>query len=306
MRVGNDVTDGAARKLLCAGGVSEEADVEKKERALEKTRQRSAEEITRLVGIMARLRAPGGCPWDREQTFDSLKPYLVEEAYEVLDAMEGGGGRDHCEELGDLLFQVIFHAEIARENCDWDFADVAKAISDKIEYRHPHVFGDAEAVDLDEANRRWVQLKAAEKAKKQGGRVSVLEGVPLHAPGMLRAERITEKASRIGFDRPDLAGVRAKVDEELAELDEAIAGGDAAAIEHELGDVLFALANLARHVRTPAEDALRLAIRRFEKRFHHVEGRLHEQGIGAGESASPSVLDRLWEEAKALEKKGRL
>lgn len=280
--------------------------MEKKERPLDQTRQRSAEEITRLVEIMARLRAPDGCPWDREQTFDSLKPYLVEEAYEVLDAMEGGGGRDHCEELGDLLFQVIFHAEIAREGGDWDFADVAKAIADKIEYRHPHVFGDAKAMDLEEANRNWVQLKAAEKARKQGGRVSVIEGVPKQAPGMLRAERITEKASRIGFDWPDLAGVRAKVDEELAELDEALAAGDAAAIEHELGDVLFALANLARHARTPAEDALRLAIGRFEKRFHHLESRLHEQGIGAGEVASPDLLDRLWEEAKALEKKGGL
>ena len=274
--------------------------------ALEETRRRSAAEIERLVGIMARLRAPGGCPWDREQTFDSLKPYLIEEAYEVLDAMEGAGGRDHCEELGDLLFQVIFHAEIAREDGAWDFADVAKAISDKIEYRHPHVFGGLEVEDAEEVARNWVRLKAKEKAKKAGRNVSVIDGVPLHAPGLLRAERITEKASRIGFDWPDVAGVRAKVDEELAELDEAIASGDPEAIEHELGDVLFALANLARHVRTPAEDALRLAVRRFEKRFLWLEQRLHEQGIAPGSAAPVEEMERLWEEAKALEKAGRL
>jgi len=273
---------------------------------LEETRRRSAAEIERLVGIMARLRAPGGCPWDREQTFDSLKPYLIEEAYEVLDAMEGAGGRDHCEELGDLLFQVIFHAEIAREEGAWDFADVAKAIADKIEYRHPHVFGGLEVADADQVARNWVQLKAKEKERKAGRRVSVIDGVPLHAPGLLRAERITEKASRIGFDWPDRAGVRAKVDEELRELDEAIASGDPRAIEHELGDVLFALANLARHLRTPAEDALRLAVRRFEKRFLWLEERLHEQGIAAGAPAPLELLDRLWEEAKALEKAGKL
>lgn len=279
--------------------------MEGEKRPLEETRRRSAAEIDRLLGIMARLRAPGGCPWDREQTFASLKPYLVEEAYEVLDAMEGGG-RDHCEELGDLLFQIVFHAEIAREEGAWDFSDVARAIADKIEYRHPHVFGADAVADLDEANRNWVRRKAEEKARKQGRPVSVIEGVPAHAPGLLRAERITEKASRIGFDWPDRAGVRAKVDEELAELDAAIAAGDAAAIEHELGDVLFALANLARQLRTPAEDALRGAIRRFERRFLWLEARLADHGIAIGEPAPADLLDRLWEEAKALERAGRL
>lgn len=280
--------------------------MEKHEKPLHETRSRAQAEIVRLVDIMARLRAPGGCPWDREQTFDSLKPYLIEEAYEVLDAMEGASSRDHCEELGDLLFQVIFHAEIARENGDWDFADVAKAISDKIEYRHPHVFAGLEVENADEVSRNWVQLKAAEKAKKQGKRVSVIEGVPRHAPALLRGERVTEKASRIGFDWPDLAGVRAKVDEELQELDEALASGDPAAIEHELGDVLFALANLARHARAPAEDALRAAVGRFEKRFLWLEERLHERGIGVGEPAPMELMDQLWEQAKALEKAGRL
>lgn len=280
--------------------------MEKTEKPLAETRASAVEQVTRLVEIMARLRAPGGCPWDREQTMASLKPYLVEETYEVLDAMESGSAREHCEELGDLLFQIVFHAEIARENGDWDLGDVAKAIADKIEYRHPHVFGDLQVAGSEEVAANWVQLKAAEKAKKKGRKVSVIEGVPSGAPALLRAERITEKASRIGFDWPDLAGVRAKVTEELAELDEALASGDPAAVEHELGDLLFAVANLARHARTPAEDALRGTIRRFEKRFLWVEEGLHQRGIGPGEPAPLELMDELWEEAKRREKAGLL
>src|SRR5690606_18379935 len=180
---------------------------------------------------------------------------------------------------GDLLFQIVFHAEIARGERAWDFSDVARAIADKIEYRHPHVFGADAVADLDEANRNWVRRKAEEKARKQGRPVSVIERVPAHAPGLLRAARTTEKASRIGFDWPDRAGVRAKVDEELAELDAAIAAGDAAAIEHELGDVLFALANLARQLRTPPGDALRGGIRRFDRRFLWLEARRADHGM---------------------------
>lgn len=272
---------------------------------LAETRRRARESLDRLVEMMAILRAPGGCPWDREQTFESLKPYLIEEAYEVLDAMEEGSDREHCEELGDLLFQIVFHAEIARERGAWDLADVIDAIANKIESRHPHVFGDQpleEGVSIDD---HWVRIKAAEKASKKGRRVSVIDGVPRQAPALLRAERITEKASRIGFDWPDVGGVRAKVGEELAELDEAIASGDRAAIEHELGDLLFAVANLARHVGSPAEDALRGAIRRFEARFTHVEEGLHAKGIGAGERAPLEWMDELWEEAKRREKDGR-
>ena len=282
------------------------------ERPLSDTRRRAAEELSRLVERMARLRAPGGCPWDREQDHRSLRPYLIEEAYEVLDALEGGG-RELCEELGDLLFQVIFHAELSRERGGWDLGDVVRGIADKIEYRHPHVFGTGAASrdpevpsgpSAEEVSQTWVRLKAREKAAKQGRRVSVIDGVPTAAPALLRAERITEKASRIGFDWPDLAGVRAKVDEELRELDEAIAGGDPERIDHELGDVLFSLANLARHVKRPAEDALRGAIRRFERRFLWIEDRLHEQGPEAGTPAPLDRLDALWEEAKRREQAG--
>lgn len=274
---------------------------EKSRPTLADTRNRASDQLSRLVEIMARLRGPGGCPWDREQTFESLKPYLVEEAYEVLDAMDAGSSAEHREELGDLLLQIVFHAEIAREAGDWDLADVIQAIADKLEYRHPHVFGGEQVQDAREVEQNWARLKAKEKERKKGERVSVIAGVPSAAPGLLRAERITEKASRIGFDWPDAAGVRAKVDEELAELDRALASGDEKAVEHELGDVLFTLANLARHLRTPAEDALRGAIRRFEERFRWMESRLHEQGHQSGERAAPEELEALWAEAKARE-----
>jgi MazG family protein len=275
------------------------------ERPILETRRRAAEELDRLLAIMARLRAEDGCPWDREQDLRSLRPYLIEEAYEVLDAIDGGG-RDHCEELGDLLFQIVFQAEIARERGEWDMSDVARSIADKIEYRHPHVFGGEAAGSTEDLAASWVRLKAAEKARKQGRRVSVIDGVPTAAPGLLRAERITEKASRIGFDWPSVEGVRAKVAEELAELDEAIASGDRGHIEHELGDLLFAVANLARHLATPAEDALRSAIRRFERRFLWMEEKLHERGRPAGQPAPMEEMDALWEEAKRRETSGDL
>jgi ATP diphosphatase len=275
------------------------------EKPLSEARRRAAEELDRLVTMMARLRAPDGCPWDRAQDLATLRPYLIEEAYEVLDAMEGGG-RDHCEELGDLLFQIVFHAEIARERGEWDMSDVVRAIADKIEFRHPHVFAGATAGNADEVAQSWAALKAQEKERKKGARVSVLDGVPPSAPGLLRAERLTEKASRIGFDWERVADVRAKVDEELAELDAAMAGGDRSEIEHELGDVLFALANLARHLATPAEDALRSALRRFERRFVWMEDRLHELGHGVGHPASVEVMDGLWEQAKRRERSGDL
>lgn len=282
---------------------------ENTERPLSDTRRRAAEELARLVAQMARLRSPDGCPWDREQDHRSLRPYLVEEAYEVLDALDSlgsgaTGGRELCEELGDLLFQVVFHAELARERGAFDLGDVVRGIADKIEYRHPHVFAGGPARTPEEVSQAWVRLKAKEKAKKQGHRVSVLDGVPTGAPALLRAERITEKASRIGFDWPDLAGVRSKVDEELRELDEAIASGDPARIDHELGDVLFSLANLARHVKRPAEDALRGAIRRFERRFTWIEERLAERGHEPGTPAPLDLLDALWEEAKREEQAG--
>jgi len=268
------------------------------------TMGRTGEEMERLEQIMIRLRAEGGCPWDREQDLRSLRPYLVEETYEVLDEMDrvvgGAPWRGLCEELGDLLFQIVFHAQLARELGEFQLADVARAICDKIVRRHPHVFGDISVRGAEEVLQNWARLKAAERRHRTGSEGSVLEGVPSGAPALLRAERLTEKASRIGFDWPDAAAVRHKLDEELAELDQALAAKDTRALDHELGDVLFTLANLARRLGTPAEDALRAANRRFTERFQVVERGLRERGVPFG-TATLEDMDALWEQAKAAE-----
>lgn len=266
-------------------------------------------EFERLVGVMTRLRAEGGCPWDREQDLASLRPYLIEEAYEVLDEMDqvasGGPWAPFCEELGDLLFQIVFHAQLAAEKREFAIADVCRSISDKLESRHPHVFGNAQAHTSAEVLASWARLKTEEKKRKTGSEGSALDGVPSAAPSLLRAERLTEKASQTGFDWPDLKGVRCKLDEELAELDEAIASGDRNAIEHEFGDVLFTLANLARFVRAPAEDALRQAIQRFSARFRRVEAGLRAQGRPLRE-AGLEEMESLWEAAKKEEEQSGL
>jgi MazG family protein len=252
---------------------------------------------------MSRLRGPDGCPWDREQTLCSLRPYLLEETYEVLEAIDAGDPREHCEELGDLLLQIVFQAQLAGEAGQFSFADVAEAISDKLVSRHPHVFGDAEAKDSDAVLRQWAALKREEK-KAKGGGDSVLEGVPREMPALARADRLTEKASRIGFDWPDAGGAREKLAEEIGELDEAIAGGDREAIEHELGDALFALANLARKLSVAPEEALRGAVARFVNRFGHIERELARRGVGHGQ-ATLAEMDALWNEAKSLERQAK-
>lgn len=261
--------------------------------------------VERLAGIMQRLRAPGGCPWDREQDLKSLRPYLIEEAYEVLEEMdrvaEGGPWSPLAEELGDLLFQIVFHAQLASEQQEFDLAQVANAIADKLERRHPHVFGEASVTGTTQVLQNWAKLKAAERKKKNGHVGSVLDGVPPDAPGLQRAERLSEKASRIGFDWPDVSGVKEKLQEELVELEEAMAGQDQAEMEHELGDVFFALANLARHLNIAPEDAMRAANRRFTSRFQVVERGLEAQGVPFGE-ASLEQMNLLWDQAKAEEK----
>src|SRR5512133_46069 len=248
--------------------------------------------IERLLSIMERLRGPQGCPWDREQTLRSLRPYVLEETYEVLEAIDADDPREHCAELGDLLLQIVFQAQLRKEEGRFEFADVADAISNKLVSRHPHVFGNADAKDADAVLRQWAALKREEKKAKGGGQ-SVLEGVPREMPALARADRLTEKASRIGFDWPDAAGARAKVGEEIAELDDAIASGDAAHVEHELGDVLFAVANLARKLGHAPEEALRGTIRRFIERFEHVERGLERAGIAPGQG-SLAQMDQLW------------
>ncbi len=264
--------------------------------------------VERLATIMQRLRAPNGCPWDREQDLKSLRPYLIEEAYEVLEEMdrvsEGGPWGPLAEELGDLLFQIVFHSQLAAEKHEFDLSRVATSIADKLERRHPHVFGEQAQNSTTQVLQNWAKLKADERKAKHGHHGSVLDGVPKDAPGLQRAERLTEKASRIGFDWPDISGVKDKLKEELGELDEAMASQDKAEMEHELGDVLFALANLARHLGIAPEDAMRAANRRFTSRFHAVERGLEAQGVPFGE-ATLEQMDRLWDEAKAAEKKAQ-
>lgn len=261
-------------------------------------------EFEKLLEVMAQLRGENGCPWDREQTLASLRPYLIEEAYEVLDEMDqvvkGGPWRGLCEELGDLLFQVVFQSQLAAERGEFQIAQVCRLIREKLIRRHPHVFGELQVKDAEQVHQNWVKFKAAERKEKTGHEGSVLDGVPSAAPALTRAERLTEKASRIGFDWRNLGEVREKVTEEIAELDQAIASGDSTSIEHELGDVLFALVNLARFTRTPAEDALRQAIARFVNRFRFIEDGLRRQGIALGQ-ATLEQMDRLWHEAKRRE-----
>src|SRR5512137_2601682 len=272
---------------------------------------RAAAAVDRLLAVMARLRGPDGCPWDREQTLASLRPYVLEETYEVLEAIESGDPAAHREELGDLLLQIVFQARLAEEEGRFDFADVADAISGKLLSRHPHVFGvgatdpdarpspgDPRAPDADAVLRQWASLKRRENQAKGRGR-SVLEGVPREMPSLARAERLAEKASRVGFDWPDAAGARAKVTEEIHELDEAIASGDPARTEDELGDVLFAVANLARKLGVPPEEALRRALGRFVARFEYVEDGLARRGVAHG-GATLQQMDELWNEAKAV------
>jgi tetrapyrrole methylase family protein / MazG family protein len=262
--------------------------------------------IERLLSVMDKLRDPGGCPWDREQTLRTLTPYLLEEAHEVIEAIEAGDAQHHKEELGDLLFQVVFQARIARDEGKFDFAQVCDAIADKLTRRHPHVFGDVSVSGSREVVKNWERIKADERKAKGEAPRSAIGGVPVGLPALVRAERITEKAAAVGFDWPDLAGVLAKVREELGELERAIdehppaAGPADEHVQHELGDLLFALANLGRFTKVHPEEALRGAVRRFESRFHHVEQRLREQDRTPRE-ATLAEMDRHWDEAKRLE-----
>ena len=245
---------------------------------------------------MQRLLAPNGCPWDREQTLTSLLPYLVEETYEVVDAVNNNHADDHREELGDLLLQIVFQSELRQAEGKFGIDDVAEGIVEKLVRRHPHVFGDIEAKDSQAVLANWAQLKAEEKAEK--GKHGALDGVPRSAPSLLRASRLGEKAAAVGFDWPSAQGPRDKINEELAELDEAIAKGNASAIEHELGDVLFSVVNLARKLGVDPENALRGTAERFAARFAHMESALTSDGQTI-RSTSAEELDQRWEAAKA-------
>ena len=258
----------------------------------------------RLMNLMRRLRAPGGCPWDAEQTHESLKRYLLEECYEVIEAIDTNDQELLKEELGDLLLQPVFHAAIAEEAGRFTMDEVIEAICDKLVRRHPHVFGDERVRNAEEQVVNWERIKKQEKSKKGEERPSALSGVPPQLPALLKAQKITEKAARVGFDWEHVDQVFAKVLEELKEFEETMAEGDQARMEAELGDLLFAVVNLGRFHALDPEEALRKTIARFSRRFAHVEQSLHAAGRHL-QDATLAEMDQLWEEAKQREKAGQ-
>jgi MazG family protein len=257
--------------------------------------------IDRLLAIMARLRDPkAGCPWDQEQTFATVAPYTVEEAYEVADAIERGDLSDLKEELGDLLLQVVFHARMAEEQGAFAFDDVANAINDKMIRRHPHVFAEETYASLAHQIEGWEALKAAER-KGKGRAASLLDDVPTGLPALTRAVKLSKRAAKVGFVWPDIGHVVDKLDEELGELKAEIAAGDFEKARQEMGDVLFVVANLARTLDVDPEDSLRYTNAKFVRRFNYVEARLAERGR-TPEQSDLAEMDSLWEEAKAAER----
>jgi ATP diphosphatase len=259
------------------------------------------EPLKRLLAVMAWLRdRQHGCPWDIEQTFRTIAPYTIEEAYEVADAIERDDMAALKEELGDLLLQVVYHAQMAAEAKAFSFADVAATIADKMVDRHPHVFGDLKIANADAQTVSWEARKAAERARKNGAEAAgALDGVARALPALLRAEKIQKRAARVGFDWKTIGPVIDKIDEELAELRSELSAGeiDQARTTDELGDVLFAVANLARHCKVDPEAALRSTNDKFERRFRYIERRLREQGRKPGD-ASLEEMETLWQEAK--------
>ena len=263
-------------------------------------------QIARLREIMAQLRDPRtGCPWDREQSFATIAPYTIEEAYEVAEAAEAGDAAALREELGDLLLQVVFHSRMAEEAGQFDFDAVAEAISDKMVRRHPHVFGTATVETAAAQTVAWEDQKAAERHAKSaasGGRPSALDGVGTGFPALTRAAKLQRRAARVGFDWPDVAPIFAKIDEEIGELrHELEAGGNAERIADEVGDLLFTMVNLARRLEADPEQALRGACRKFERRFRYVEEALVSNGISP-EDAGLEAMEDAWQEAKRGER----
>ncbi|MCJ7663227.1 MAG: nucleoside triphosphate pyrophosphohydrolase, partial [Desulfobacterales bacterium] len=245
-----------------------------------------------LVAIMARLRGEDGCPWDRRQTKEDLKPFLIEETYEILEALDSGDDQGLQEELGDLLFHIIFMARIAEEEGAFDISGVIQGAVEKMVRRHPHVFGSSEVSGPHEVEANWAKLKAAEKP-----RGSLMEGLPLHLPALMRAYRLTQRASHAGFDWEHKDQVWAKLEEELQEFQETLREEKKEALREELGDILFTLVNLSRFINVDPEDALRRVTNKFAERFTYIEQRLQEQGKAFNE-ASLAEMDALWEESK--------
>jgi MazG family protein len=282
----------------------------------------TGEKFEKAVAIMARLRAPGGCPWDREQTFDTIKKYTLEETYEVLEAIDNRDWPELTNELGDLLLQVLFYAEMGKEDGRFSIEDVLDALSNKLIHRHPHVFGDVKAANADQALKNWEALKAEEKKKRMSASVpssheTLLGGVSSKVPALMEAHKISSKAAHVGFDWPGVEGILEKLAEETRELQEHLANFPAGALrengeqissemhallEEEVGDLFFVLVNLARHLDVDAESALRKTNRKFRRRFGFVEEQLKKQGSKL-EDASLEQMEALWQQAKSLEEK---
>jgi len=251
--------------------------------------------IQQLRAIITRLRGPDGCPWDREQTHSSLRAGLIEEAYEVVEAINTGDNANLCEELGDLLLQSVFHAQIAAEEGRFNFDDVARSIAEKLLRRHPHVFGEDRCADSAEVLRKWDDLKRAEKGMPAAG--SALDGISGGLPALMRAEKVQKKAARVGFDWSEAAPVVAKIREELVEVEAEMARGASDKIEEEIGDLLFSVVNLARKLKVDGETALQRATDKFARRFRQLESLARQRGL-AMEKLTLAELDALWDEVK--------
>ncbi|MCX7590324.1 MAG: nucleoside triphosphate pyrophosphohydrolase [Kiritimatiellae bacterium] len=256
--------------------------------------------MDRLLSVVARLRGENGCPWDREQTLASLKPYLIEEAYELLEAIEDGNPDRHKEELGDLLLHILLQVQIRAEQGDFTFDDVCHSLADKLIRRHPHVFGDVRVSNSEEVLSNWETIKSQER----GPDGYVMEGIPRHLPALQKAQRVQERAARVGFDWPNAQGAMDKLEEELAEMREALEEGEHEKLSQELGDLLFSLVNVCRLSGVGAEEALEQTIARFLQRFARIEARVRESGRGWHEH-SLEELNRYWDAAKEENDHGR-
>ena len=262
-------------------------------------RRKGTEQLARLLEIMARLRRPGdGCPWDLEQTLDTVKPHLIEEAYEALDAMESGNREHLAEELGDLLLQIVFQSHIAAQEGSFSFADVAQGICDKLIRRHPHIFGDVQVADSKEVLRNWDAIKKTEKKARE----SALDGVPKHVPPLHRAYQLQKRAARVGFDWSDIRDVFAKLQEEIGELQEAMDRKNRKHVIEEIGDVLFSVVNIARFMKVDPAYALELTNAKFSRRFRAVEAEI----VGSGRRMKDCTLaqmDEIWDRLRAEDKR---
>ncbi|HUV05132.1 MAG TPA: nucleoside triphosphate pyrophosphohydrolase [Armatimonadota bacterium] len=249
----------------------------------------------KLVDIMARLRSEGGCPWDRQQTHDSLKKYLLEETYEAIDAIDSGDMNELCAELGDLMLQILFHAQLARERGEFDVKDSIESITEKLLRRHPHVFGEAKVASAEEVLHRWDEIKSGEPGFE--GRVSILDGIPKTLPALARAMEISKRAAGAGFEWPDLDAVIEKLREEASELEEEVRTGDSERIAWEIGDLLFTLVNVARWAKVDPEDALRAMTKRFVARFSRIEEAARASGRPL-EEMTIQEMDAVWNRSK--------